>query len=120
MAHLCPVRAYAEWLKVSQISTGFVFRRLSSGDRIQENDRPMVSFAAFAPLLQVMSCSLADRQLNTSWRCFATTSLTFRLTLLPMAPTHSGVVDASGFLLSSGGHFDSFVSGGVGVQTSVT
>ncbi|KAH9007917.1 hypothetical protein EDB85DRAFT_1866007, partial [Lactarius pseudohatsudake] len=42
MAHLCPVRAYAEWVQVSRIKDGYVFRRLASGDRISENNHPMV------------------------------------------------------------------------------
>ncbi len=42
MAHLCPVRAYSEWLNVSQIESGFVFRKLGSGDQVSENDQPMV------------------------------------------------------------------------------
>ncbi|KAH9009297.1 hypothetical protein EDB85DRAFT_1881694 [Lactarius pseudohatsudake] len=42
MAHLCPVWAYAEWIKASRISDGYVFRRLGSGDRISENNQPMV------------------------------------------------------------------------------
>ncbi|KAH9016263.1 hypothetical protein EDB85DRAFT_1875126, partial [Lactarius pseudohatsudake] len=42
MAHLCPVRAYAEWIKASRIEDGYVFRRLGSGDRISENNQPMV------------------------------------------------------------------------------
>jgi len=43
MAHLCPVRAYAEWVNVSQITSGYVFRKLASGDRISENNRPMTA-----------------------------------------------------------------------------
>ncbi|KAI9446961.1 hypothetical protein BJY52DRAFT_1126212, partial [Lactarius psammicola] len=46
MAHLCPVRAYAAWIGVSQIDRGFVFRRLASGDRVSGNDQPMVRFAS--------------------------------------------------------------------------
>ncbi|KAH9020927.1 hypothetical protein EDB85DRAFT_1848727, partial [Lactarius pseudohatsudake] len=42
-AHLCPVRAYAEWIKASRISDGYVFRRLGSGDRISENNQPMTA-----------------------------------------------------------------------------
>jgi hypothetical protein len=53
MAYLCPVRAYAEWLRVTRVTSGFVFRRLTSGDRISENNQPMVSFAL---LLQLTSC----------------------------------------------------------------
>jgi hypothetical protein len=42
MAHLCPVRAYADWLQVTDITDGFIFRRLTSGGRVSENNQPMV------------------------------------------------------------------------------
>jgi hypothetical protein len=41
-AHLCAVRALADWLHVSRIKQGYVFRRMASGDRILENNVPMV------------------------------------------------------------------------------
>lgn len=41
--HLCAVRAVAEWLRVSQIKRGFLFRRMASGDRIGEKNVPMTS-----------------------------------------------------------------------------
>ncbi|KAH8991648.1 DNA breaking-rejoining enzyme [Lactarius deliciosus] len=41
MAHLCPVRAYAEWIDASQIEHGYMFRKLGSRDRISENNQPM-------------------------------------------------------------------------------
>jgi hypothetical protein len=43
-AHLCPVRALAEWLVASQIQRGFLFRRMYAGDRIAdlEQNTPMV------------------------------------------------------------------------------
>jgi len=40
-AHLCPVRAMAEWLKISGIKRGYVFRRMYSGDRIADLDKDM-------------------------------------------------------------------------------
>ena len=42
MAYLCPVRAYGDWLKASEIRHGFIFRKLTSGDRVSENNQPMV------------------------------------------------------------------------------
>jgi hypothetical protein len=42
------------------------------------------------------------------------------LILLPMGPTHSDVVDASGWLLTSGGLSDGSVSGGVGAWSFPT
>jgi hypothetical protein len=50
MAHLCPVRAYGEWLNASQITNGYVFRKMASGDRISENNVSMVSSAWMSTL----------------------------------------------------------------------
>lgn len=33
LKHLCPVRAYAEWLKQTRIDEGFIFRKMDSSDR---------------------------------------------------------------------------------------
>jgi len=33
MAHLCPVRAYSDWVKATKINEGYVFRKLGAGDR---------------------------------------------------------------------------------------
>jgi hypothetical protein len=44
-AHLCPIRALAEWVQVSGINKGYLFRRIWSGDRIADLDKntPTVS-----------------------------------------------------------------------------
>ncbi|KIJ58549.1 hypothetical protein HYDPIDRAFT_102429 [Hydnomerulius pinastri MD-312] len=42
-AHLCPVRAIAEWIQASSITTGFLFRKIASGDRVAEANAPMSS-----------------------------------------------------------------------------
>jgi len=42
-AHICPVRALAAWLHVSRITSGYLFRKIASGDRIAEANSPMVS-----------------------------------------------------------------------------
>jgi hypothetical protein len=42
-AHLCPIRALGEWLVESKITTGYLFRKIASGDRIAVNEnRSMV------------------------------------------------------------------------------
>lgn len=44
-AHLCPVRAMAEWINASQITSGFLFRRFMAQDRPSAHeDTAMVSF----------------------------------------------------------------------------
>jgi hypothetical protein len=40
-AYLCPVRALADWISVSEIKTGYLFRRMDVSDRVTE--KPMVS-----------------------------------------------------------------------------
>ncbi|KAG1834301.1 hypothetical protein DFJ58DRAFT_869142 [Suillus subalutaceus] len=42
-AHLCPVRALAAWLKESKVTSGYLFRKIASGDRISEANSPMSS-----------------------------------------------------------------------------
>jgi hypothetical protein len=43
-AHLCPVRAMAEWIKASQVTSGFLFRRFMAHDRPSAHeDTAMVS-----------------------------------------------------------------------------
>jgi hypothetical protein len=44
-AHLCPVRAMGEWIKASEVTSGFLFRRFMSQDRPSAHeDTAMVSF----------------------------------------------------------------------------
>ncbi|KAF9232475.1 hypothetical protein BU15DRAFT_54962 [Melanogaster broomeanus] len=42
-AHLCPVRAMAEWIDASRVISGYVFRKIASGDRVAEANAPMTS-----------------------------------------------------------------------------
>ena len=42
LAHLCPVHAYSDWISVTSIDQGYIFRKLLSGDRISANNVPMV------------------------------------------------------------------------------
>ena len=35
-AYLCPVRALADWLRVSEIKKGYLFRKTDSSDRVTE------------------------------------------------------------------------------------
>jgi hypothetical protein len=51
-AHLCPVRAMAEWIKESQVTSGFMFRRFMAQDRPSAHeDTAMVSFIKFYKIL---------------------------------------------------------------------
>ena len=61
-AHVCPIRALAEWVQVSGINKGYLFRRIWSGDRVAdlEKNTPMVS------LNKYINSSLHWIQLQTS------------------------------------------------------
>jgi len=43
--HLCAVKALAEWITASGITTGYLFRKFASGDRIAEANQPLVSLS---------------------------------------------------------------------------
>ncbi|KAG1886935.1 uncharacterized protein F5891DRAFT_1132297 [Suillus fuscotomentosus] len=42
-AHICPAWALAAWLQESKLTTGYLFRKVVSGDRIAEANSPMSS-----------------------------------------------------------------------------
>lgn len=41
-AHLCPVCALAEWIDASKIQSGYLFRKIASGDHVSEQDGALV------------------------------------------------------------------------------
>ncbi|KAK7013482.1 hypothetical protein R3P38DRAFT_3322511 [Favolaschia claudopus] len=43
LAHLCPIRALANWIHVSDIEDGFLFRKIVSGDRVSQENTHMTS-----------------------------------------------------------------------------
>ena len=45
MQHLCVVSAYAEWVRVTNLVDGYVFRKLDSYNRIIQTNKAMVSIA---------------------------------------------------------------------------
>ena len=46
-AYLCPVRALADWINVSEIKTGYLFCQMDMSDRVTE--KPMVSLHYLPP-----------------------------------------------------------------------
>jgi len=54
-AHLCSVRALSAWIKASGITQGYLFRKITSGDRISDDNIPMVRLrlpsVCFSPLM---------------------------------------------------------------------
>ncbi|KAK7013549.1 hypothetical protein R3P38DRAFT_3322519 [Favolaschia claudopus] len=43
LAHLCPIRALANWLEVADIEDGFLLRKIASGDRVSRENVHMTS-----------------------------------------------------------------------------
>ncbi|KAL0566138.1 hypothetical protein V5O48_015880 [Marasmius crinis-equi] len=43
LKHLCPVRAFAEWINTTKIKKGYLFPKLTKTDRLHLNDVPMTS-----------------------------------------------------------------------------
>ncbi|KAJ4501672.1 hypothetical protein C8R41DRAFT_912944 [Lentinula lateritia] len=42
-SHLCVVRAFARWIVISDITNGYLFRKIHANDRIAEENEPMTS-----------------------------------------------------------------------------
>jgi hypothetical protein len=73
-AHLCPVRAIAAWLRESRIDSGYIFRKIYTGDRIAEANIPMVcSPSPRLPQRAELNVHL-NSLLNSSWNSFGTIS----------------------------------------------
>ncbi|KDR69545.1 hypothetical protein GALMADRAFT_77349 [Galerina marginata CBS 339.88] len=56
-AYLCPVRAMADWISASGITSGYLFRRMASGDRPSANDSPMTS-EQFLEIFRLNMCDV--------------------------------------------------------------
>ena len=41
-AHLCPVRAMGNWIRLSRVTSGYVFRKIASGGRVSQQNTAMV------------------------------------------------------------------------------
>jgi len=50
-AHLCPVHAMVEWVDACQIESDYLFQKIVSGDRVSQNDVPLVSFTCIAVII---------------------------------------------------------------------
>ena len=106
-AHLFPIRALVEWVEVSCIKKGYLFRRIWSGDRVTDLDKntPMVSFRDH------IDTQYDYRHQSSSWNCSGIISLTSILTTFHMEPTLSDGVDVSILLPTDDGHSEGSVTG---------
>ncbi|KAF9070190.1 DNA breaking-rejoining enzyme [Rhodocollybia butyracea] len=58
LKHLCPVRAYADWINLTHINEGYIFCKLGSGDRVSANPNAQLTSEAFLEGCQWLSCDL--------------------------------------------------------------
>jgi hypothetical protein len=119
-AHLCPVRALADWVATSEIKEGYLFRKMFSGDRVAEANLPMVSkFHLFVvPFAAAHLFSL--RRARHFWSTSGTISSTLALTHIHMGPIRFVVGAASTSLRASGGPFGTSANGQAGAPSSQT
>lgn len=61
-AHLCPVRAMADWIGTSEITTGYLFHKIASGDRVAEANQPMVTIFIYLTELIVKFISQTSKR----------------------------------------------------------
>lgn len=117
-AHLCPIRALAEWVEVSGINKGYLFHRIWSGDRVADLDKntPMVSFHGL--LNSPLHAEHDHRHQSSSWNCSGTTSLMSISTTIHMEPTLSDEVDVSILLPTTNDHSEGSVTGEAGAPNS--
>ena len=54
-AHLCPVRALADWINVSKVKTGHLFRRIWSGDRVADLDKDNAMVSILHRIFKLLS-----------------------------------------------------------------
>ena len=94
-AHLCPVRAVADWIKVSGTKHGYLFRRMDGSDRVTE--KSMVTHCS-SLFIVTSSTHYICRPRRCSWRCSGTIFSMCGLTPTPTAHIPSVVVGASSSL----------------------
>jgi len=105
----------AEWINASDITSGYIFRRMASGDRPTAKDIPMVCLPlvlGFPSFFHTVSCSPP----SSFWSFSVTIFLISELTTPHMALTPFDVADVSISLHSDTGLFVEFVSGPDGAQ----
>ena len=59
-AHLCAVRAIADWIAASKITKGYLFRKFASGDRVAEANQPMVGLFEWKRASLLISSDVSD------------------------------------------------------------
>ncbi|KAF5339627.1 hypothetical protein D9611_011514 [Ephemerocybe angulata] len=67
-AHICPVRAFAAYIKASKITSGYLFRQTGSGDKLSANDVALTS----ENFLEMFRNNLVDIGLDPN--CYGTHS----------------------------------------------
>jgi len=118
-AHLCPVRALASYISASRIKSGYLFRRMAAGDRLRQDNTPMVRKVVIG--LEHLTNPPADsRHLNISSKSSDRTSLMWGLTTGHTAHTPFAVEVVNIMHLKSDGPSIAFVSGEAGAPNFQT
>jgi hypothetical protein len=92
------VRALAEWLHISGIEEGYLFRKIYAGDRLADLDRNVPMVGQYSVETELGAHCEYHRPQSSFWNCSATTFLTSRLITTLMELTHSDG-EAASFLL---------------------
>ena len=120
-AHLCPVRAMAEWINASQVTSGFLFRRFTAQDRPSAHeDTAMVSYKLLIASHELEFGKILYRLQKSSSNYFETTCLTSASTPFLTELTPSAVVAVSILHRTGVGRFAQSVSGGDGARNLPT
>jgi len=114
-AHLCPVRALANWLLVSRVTTGYIFQKIASGDWVAEANTPMVSSDIPDETHHTDS---KDKTTEQFLEMFHNNLLDVGIDPIHMEHIPSDVVDVSICYVTTGGCCDKFVSGMDGALSS--
>jgi hypothetical protein len=119
LAHLCPIRALAEWLMVSGITEGYLFRKMASGDRVSEQNSHMVSPCTFSVCARKL-ITLFYRLVISFWNSSRTICWTSALIPTHTAHTPFEEVGVNGSIRLVVGGFVASAIGGAGALSSAT
>jgi hypothetical protein len=120
-AHLCPVRAMAQWIKASKVTSGFLFRKFTAQDRPSAHeDAAMVSLdhthTSMRLVIGQITCRLQKSSLSYSATiCSISVWIPSPMELIPSVAAVVNILHQTG-----AGHCVQFVSGGDGARNSPT
>ncbi|KAJ3768186.1 DNA breaking-rejoining enzyme, partial [Lentinula raphanica] len=66
--HICVVRAFARWISLTNLKNGFLFRKIRSGNRLAEDNVPMVMFLTSDQSYILLNCLQPSEQFLEMFR----------------------------------------------------